>query len=65
MRILVIQTNDDGRPCGWGMVNASVPGAECLAREEAERQYAAHCCYSGERRGAVKVRQLEENDEAL
>lgn len=61
----MIQTNSEGRPCGWGMVRVSdEPGSYAraveAARREAERQWQTHACYPGEARGAVRVHDLEE-----
>lgn len=70
-KFLVIQTNTDGRPCGWGL---SVD--KMLASETAEHQWKLHGhpsgsgCYPGEERGELVVHEVEEadtspNDDAL
>ncbi len=59
-RFLAIQTNSDGRPCGWG-----VASTRQAARDEAERQWKAHgSCYQGELRGDVIVHELGEATDA-
>jgi len=53
-RVMVIQSNSDGRPCGWG-----VAPTKAQAEAEARRQWDAHRCYPGESRGAVAVHSLK------
>ena len=56
-KYLAIQTNGDGRPCGWG-----IAANRQDARAEAERQWRRHGhgsrCYPGEERGEVFVHEL-------
>jgi hypothetical protein len=61
LKYLVIQTNSEGRPCGWGK-SADKPAAEA----EAARQYGMHGypegegCYPGEARGRLFIHKLWE-----
>lgn len=58
-RVMVVQTNGDGRPCGWG-----IAPTEEAARAEAQRQWDTHGhpagagCYPGERKGVVEVKEV-------
>jgi len=54
-RVMVVQTNSDGRPCGWGIAAAVED-----ARAEAQRQWDTHRCYPGERKGQVVVKQMRD-----
>jgi hypothetical protein len=51
MKIVAIQTNGEGRPCAWGAAELSDPNAKQAAKAEATRQWDAHQCYPGERKG--------------
>lgn len=64
MKVLVIQANSDGRPCGWGCVEIR-PGthekkARLLATSEARKQFDSHCCYPGEEMGERLVHVIDD-----
>lgn len=72
---LAIQTNTDGRPCGWGLAPT-----EDKAREVAEAMWCRHGavigvdavgadvrsghCYEGEERGPVEIKWVDTVNEA-
>lgn len=59
MKVLAIQTNSEGRPCGWGiseLFGKSMPFV--AAKEEATRQWDSHCCYPGEEKGEMVIHVL-------
>lgn len=53
VRFLAIQTNDAGRPCGWGLATSIK-----AAKEEARRQYAAGA-HAKDPRGEMVLHALE------
>lgn len=61
-RFLAIQTNTDGRPCGW-----AVAPTRQRARDEAESYWRTHGprgngCYPGEERGEILVQELPQHE---
>lgn len=71
MKILMIQLNSDGRPCAWGMSKSLPPPdlvhaptfaeARRVTTEEAQRQWDAHSCYPGEKKGELVEHRLKED----
>jgi len=57
VRYLVIQTNSEGRPCGWGL-----SFNEERAAKLAEAQYSTHGhgngCYPGEEKGRMVTHKI-------
>ena len=54
---LIVQTNSEGRPCGWGLSTD-----KRAAKDEAQRQFDGHRCYPGEKRGEVLMHLIEAED---